>query len=237
MLILKFKCFLKITVLLQREEYELILAILPLVTFLIKKCKILVYYITHICYYLRKGLISGNTNNLVSYPEIKRGVHILGDINITVVNANNKIMPNMQNLDSCSVIVFPSLNPDHEEIQVDGDESLSSTLDIKTNINKDGVEMVGNDAIENYLDVLKALLYSNKKPAYYLNRVFKLACTQLNSEFKNQEFTLTLTVLHPKLAPKTTTTTASIFGVTEHSPYEISGGAVGSTSPGKLNYG
>lgn len=179
-----------------------------------------------------KIIISGNTNNLVSYPEIKRGVHILGNINITVVNANNKIMSNMQNLDSCSVIVFPSLNPDHEEIQVDGDESLSSTLDIKTNINKDGVEMIGNDAIENYLEVLKTLLYSNKKPAYYLNRVFKLTCTQLNSEFKSQEFTLTLTVLHPKLAPKTTTTTFSIFDVAEHSPYGISGvnGGVESTS-------
>ncbi|XP_054091320.1 calsyntenin-1 isoform X2 [Zeugodacus cucurbitae] len=180
-----------------------------------------------------KIIINGNTNNLVSYPEIKRGVHILDNINITVVNANNKIVPNMQNLDSCSVIVFPSLNPDHEEIQVDGDESLSSTLDIKTNINKDGVEMIGNDAIENYLDVLKALLYSNKKPAYYLNRVFKLACTQLNSEFKSQEFTLTLTVLHPKLAPKTTTAPASIFGGGENPLYGISGvngGAVGSTS-------
>lgn len=146
----------------------------------------------------------------------------------------------MQNLDSCSVMVFPTLNPDHEEIQVDGDESLSSTLDIKTNINKDGVEMIGNDAIENYLDVLKALLYSNKKPAYYLNRVFKLACTQLNSEFKSQEFTLTLTVLHPKLAPKTTIGPTSVFGVAESSLYGISnvnGAAVGSTSPSKLYHG
>lgn len=134
---------------------------------------------------------------MVSYPEIKQGVHILGKINITVV-AGSELVPNLQNLDSCSVIVFPSLNPDHEDIQVDGDESLSSTLDIKTNINKDGVEMIGYDTTANYLDVLRALVYSNKKPAYYLNRVFKLSCSQLNSQFKSAEFTLTLTVLHPK---------------------------------------
>ncbi|XP_054745497.1 calsyntenin-1 [Anastrepha obliqua] len=181
-----------------------------------------------------KIIINGNTNNLVSYPEIKRGVHILGTINITVVNTNDKIVANMQNLDSCSVIVFPSLNPDHEEIQVDGDESLSSTLDIKTNINKDGVEMIGNDGIANYLDVLKALVYSNKKPAYYLNRVFKLACTQLNSVFKSQEFTLTLTVLHPKLVPTSTAAPGPVMVVPENSLYDnsaVNAGALGLTSP------
>lgn len=103
-----------------------------------------------------------------------------------------------QNLDSCSVVVFPSLNPDHEDIQIDGDESLSSTMDIKTNINKDGVEMLGKDTIHSYLNVLRSLVYSNKKPAYYLNRVFKLSCAQLSSQLKRAEYTLTLTVLHPK---------------------------------------
>lgn len=149
---------------------------------------------------------------MVSYPEIKSGVHILGNINISIVTAvgESVLSQPSQTLDTCSVIVFPSLNPDHEEIQVDGDESLSTTLDIKTNINKDGVEMIGPDSISNYLDVLKALVYSNKKPAYYLNRVFKVTCSQMNSQFKSAEFTLTLTVLHPKQTsivngPKTTT--------------------------------
>jgi len=119
-------------------------------------------------------------------------------------------------LDSCSVIVFPSLNPDHEDIQIDGDESLSSTMDIRTNINKDGVEMIGTDSIENYLSVLRALVYSNKKPAYYLNRVFKLSCAQLNSQYKSVEFTLTLTVLHPKQTFKTTNapSASSLMSVT-----------------------
>lgn len=151
-----------------------------------------------------KIIITGNSNHLVSYPEIKQGVRILGNINISIMTGGH-ILHNLQSLDSCSVIVFPSLNPDHEEIEVDGDESLSSTLDIKTNINKDGVEMIGYDKTSNYLDVLKALVYSNKKPAYYLNRVFKLSCSQLNSQFKSSEFTLTLTVLHPKQSITTTT--------------------------------
>ncbi|XP_055858162.1 calsyntenin-1 [Episyrphus balteatus] len=151
-----------------------------------------------------KIVITGNSNHLVSYPEIKQGVRILGNINISIMTGG-QILHNLQSLDSCSVIVFPSLNPDHEEIEVDGDESLSSTLDIKTNINKDGVEMIGYDTTSNYLDVLKALVYSNKKPAYYLNRVFKLSCSQLNSQFKSAEYTLTLTVLHPKQSITTTT--------------------------------
>lgn len=119
-----------------------------------------------------------------------------------VINNNRHYRQQQQQqkyLESCNVIVFPALNPDHEAIQIDGDESLSSTLDIQTNINKDGMDMLGVDTIENYVLVLKALVYSNKKPAYYLNRVFKVTCSpQLKSPFDTGEFTLTLTVLHPK---------------------------------------
>ncbi|XP_017062784.1 calsyntenin-1 isoform X2 [Drosophila eugracilis] len=142
--------------------------------------------------------ISGTSNKLVSYQEIKLGVHILDQIYIDSLSKNRGKMEGKYHLDSCSVVVFPSLNPDHEEIQIDGDESLSSSMDIKTNINKDGVEMIGKDTVHNYLNVLRSLVYSNKKPAYYLNRVFKLSCAQLSSQYKSAEYTLTLTVLHPK---------------------------------------
>ena len=53
-------------------------------------------------------------------------------------------------------------------------------------------------------------MYINRKPAYYLNRVFKLSCSQLGDRFRSAEFTLTLTVLHPKpqeLAPPPFTST------------------------------
>lgn len=144
-------------------------------------------------------MISGNQNNLVSYPDIKNGVKFLANINIGIYT-NEQLQKNLQKLDSCNVNVFPNLNSDHEEITLSHDESieLSSNLDIKTNINKDGVEMIGYDSIENYLNILRSLVYINRKPAYYLNRVFKLSCSQLGEQFRSTEFTLTLTVLHPK---------------------------------------
>lgn len=141
--------------------------------------------------------INGNSNNLVSYHDIKNGVKILSNINITV-NSGGHLNLNLQKLDECSVTVFPSLNPDHEEISIENVENLSPALDIKTTINKDGAELIGYDTIDNYFKVLKSLIYINKKPAYYLNRVFKLTCAQANTHFKSAEFTLTLTVLHPK---------------------------------------
>lgn len=58
--------------------------------------------------------------------------------------------------------------------------------------------MEGYDTIVSYLRILRSLVYINRKPAYYLNRVFKLSCSQLGDKFRSAEFTLTLTVLHPK---------------------------------------
>ncbi|KMZ07386.1 calsyntenin-1 [Drosophila simulans] len=148
--------------------------------------------------YSPKIAISGTSNKLVSYQEIKLGVHILEKTSIDSLSKTNGKLEDKNHIDSCSVVVFPSLNPDHEDIKIDGDESLSSSMDIKTNINKDGVEMIGKDTISNYINVLRSLVYSNKKPAYYLNRVFKLSCAQQSSQYKSGEYTLTLTVLHPK---------------------------------------
>lgn len=70
--------------------------------------------------------------------------------------------------------------------------------------------MIGYDTIPNYLRILRSLIYINRKPAYYLNRVFKLSCSQLGDRFRSAEFTLTLTVLHPKQQ-----TTAPIVQTTE----------------------
>lgn len=145
-------------------------------------------------------VVTGNKNHLVTYPDIKKGVRILANISLNVYSGG-RVRENLQKLDACSVTVWPSLNPDHEAITVDSDKELSSTLDIKTNINKDGAEMMGYDTTANYLSVLKSLVYTNKKPAYYLNRVFKLSCTQVNAHFTSEEYALTLTVLHPKQTP------------------------------------
>lgn len=43
--------------------------------------------------------------------------------------------------------------------------------------------------------VLREIEYSNKKPAYYLNRVFKLTCSELNGRFTSNEYVQT--VSHP----------------------------------------
>lgn len=138
-------------------------------------------------------LITGKQNHLVSYPDIKGGVHILANITINVYIGDQN-QPNLQKLDTCSVTVFPSLNPDHEQITMENVENVSPSLDIKTSITKDGVDMVGYDSINNYLSVFQSLVYTNKKPAYYLNRVFKLSCSQMNLRFRSSEYTLTITV-------------------------------------------
>lgn len=182
-----------------------------------------------------KITISGTSNKLVSYQEIKLGVHILDKIYIDSLSKKRGKMEGKNFLDSCSVVVFPSLNPDHEDIQIDGDESLSSSMDIKTNINKDGVEMIGKDTIYNYLNVLRSLVYSNKKPAYYLNRVFKLSCAQLSSQYKSAEYTLTLTVLHPKqtlfkstnLPPSSSLSNLNVIGNTNtETTYHLNSGSI-----------
>lgn len=119
--------------------------------------------------------------------------------------------------------VFPSLNSDHEEITLGKSNfDVSPNLDIKTIINKDGVEASGNDKISNYLRVLQSLVYINRKPAYYLNRVFKISCGILDDKFHSAEFTLTLTVLHPKQSastepPPTSTEKSAAAAYQEHS--------------------
>ncbi|XP_058461446.1 calsyntenin-1 [Malaya genurostris] len=158
-------------------------------------------------------VITGNSNHLVSYPDIKDGVKILAQINISIYTGQ-EIRPSLQKLDACNVNVFPSLNPDHEEITIDDKEGTDESLfkfDIKTKISKDGVEMIGYDTIENYQHILKSLVYINKKPAYYLNRVFKLTCSQVDDHFRSAEYTLTLTVLHPKQQAMSASTAPNVL--------------------------
>jgi hypothetical protein len=44
------------------------------------------------------------------------------------------------------------------------------------------------------LQVLRQIQYTNRKPAYYLNRVFKLTCSELNGRFMSNEYVQTVCI-------------------------------------------
>jgi len=66
-------------------------------------------------------------------------------------------------------------------------------------VSLDGAEFSGAEMIYNYERVLRQVTYSNKKPAYYLNRQFRITCSELNGRFVSNEYVQTLTVIHPQL--------------------------------------
>jgi len=57
----------------------------------------------------------------------------------------------------------------------------------------------GADTLRNYQSILGQIFYYNRKPAYYLNRAFKLTCSELNGRFVSNDYIQTLTVIHPKV--------------------------------------
>lgn len=59
-------------------------------------------------------------------------------------------------------------------------------------VSKDGVTISGSDMVYNYQQVLRQIVYTNRKPAYYLNRVFKLTCSELNGRFTSNEYVQTV---------------------------------------------
>ena len=63
---------------------------------------------------------------------------------------------------------------------------------------------LGADSVHNYQQILRQLIYFNRKPAYYLNRAFKLSCSELNGRFSSNDYIQTLTVIHPKVEPAET---------------------------------
>lgn len=142
-------------------------------------------------------VIKGNQNSMVTHADIKQGVRFLRNVNVAVY-AKYQVKDPQQTLVSCNVNVFPYLNPDHEEITMGGGSALPATSNIRTNIIKQGVEMIGYDSVDNYLAIMHALVYINRQPAYYLNRVFNLSCSHLGEHQHSPEFILTLTLLSPK---------------------------------------
>merc|ERR1719458_2278338 len=54
--------------------------------------------------------------------------------------------------------------------------------------------------IYNYERLLRQVTYTNRKPAYYLNRQFAVVCSEMNGRFISNEYIQTITVVHPVLA-------------------------------------
>lgn len=145
--------------------------------------------------------ISGTENISREYEPFKRGVRIFADLRISVSRGEGEIEPIdgvETKLDRCSISVFPPLNPDHEEIHLP--DSMLKALNIGGSISNNGWEIIGADMVYNYEQIVRQVTYSNQKPAYYLNRQFKIVCSELNQRFVSNEFVETLTVLHPAIA-------------------------------------
>jgi len=146
--------------------------------------------------------ISGTSDISREYEDFKLGVRIFADVHIVMTTGsptgNGEPVNGIENrLDHCSITVSPPLNPDHEAIDVPDD--LLRQLAVLGKVSADGVEFSGAEMIYNYERVLRQVTYSNKKPAYYLNRQFRITCSELNGRFVSNEYIQTLTVIHPQL--------------------------------------
>lgn len=155
--------------------------------------------------------INGTSNLVCKYTECSQGVKIFSTISI-YVSSKNRPMEAMEpiqeteeehlknslehKLDSCTITVHPPLNHDHENFRMPDNEMAE--LGIKYKLSKDGIFISGADMIYNYEDILRHIHYTNRKSAYYLNRAFKLVCSELNGRFTSNEYVQMLTVSHPQ---------------------------------------
>ncbi|RVE52900.1 hypothetical protein evm_002377 [Chilo suppressalis] len=149
-------------------------------------------------------LLSGQTDAARDYAHFRAGLKVFPDLTVRMADPRRPAteMEN-QKLDSCVVSVYPALNPDHEALSIAGAALLPTRYDIRAAVTRDGVSLSGADSVANYQKVLREIEYSNKKPAYYLNRVFKLTCSELNGRFTSNEYVQTLTVVHPHMSSDT----------------------------------
>ena len=136
------------------------------------------------------------TENLTrGYEDFKKGVRVFGDLKISVSRSEEDSEPvtgTETKVDKCSISVFPPLNPDHERIELPS--LMLKTLNIIGSVGENGADIRGADMIYNYEQVLRQVVYSNQKPAYYLNRQFKLVCSELNERFTSNEYIQTVNI-------------------------------------------
>jgi hypothetical protein len=97
-------------------------------------------------------------------------------------------------IDSCVISVYPSLNPDHEKLTIPA--HVLAKFGISAKVSKDGVAFNNADIVFHYQEILRDVLYTNFKPAYYLNRQFKLVCSEMNGRFLSNEYLQTVNHLN-----------------------------------------
>ena len=140
--------------------------------------------------------ITGTENMSREYESFKKGVRIFADIKVITSRDQETDVDMSEELESqlerCTVTVFPPLNPDHEEIHLP--EAMLRSLNIAGTVNNDGAQMLGTDMVYNYEQILRQIIYTNMKPAYYLNRQFKLSCSQRDKRFISNEFIETVRI-------------------------------------------
>lgn len=138
----------------------------------------------------RPGITVNGTGYVArEYADFRFGVRVFPDARVQAGSAAR--------LDACAVSVYPSLNPDHESLSIPGD-TLKRFHSISVRVDHDGVVLSGADSPHNYQQLIRFISYVNRKPAYYLDRVFKLTCSELSGRFASNEYIQTLAVIHPK---------------------------------------
>uniref|UniRef100_A0A646QFH4 Calsyntenin-1 n=1 Tax=Hemiscolopendra marginata TaxID=943146 RepID=A0A646QFH4_9MYRI len=158
--------------------------------------------------------INGTPNIACDYESCKKGIKIFQTISILVSQdeeeeENDDISKQAgeipqgiidHKLDSCTISVLPPLNSDLEYFTLP--DHLMERLGIVYKQSKDGIIISGADMIYNYAQILRQIHYVNRKPAYYLNRAFKLICSELNGRFVSNEYLQTLSIIHPQMERK-----------------------------------
>ncbi|XP_013789566.2 calsyntenin-1-like, partial [Limulus polyphemus] len=148
--------------------------------------------------------INGTSNLAREYDAFKQGIELFSTVSVVVTQRRDQELIDaglitQQKLDTCKVQVYPPLNHDHEYFKLP--TNVMDQLGIHYRESKDGLLIYGTHSSHNYEMLLREIVYYNHKPAYYLNRAFKLVCSGLNGRFISNEYIQTLTVIHPRVEP------------------------------------
>ncbi|XP_069178711.1 calsyntenin-1 [Procambarus clarkii] len=144
--------------------------------------------------------LNGTTNFAEEYESFRQGLRVFPDVGVYLSAAAEEATaptPGGQ-LDECVVSVYPPLNPDHETLVLP--DNLISELGLVSSITRQGATISGTHTTHHYQSILRQIHYANRKPAYYLNRAFKLSCSELGGRFTSNEYVQTVTVIHPQLS-------------------------------------